>query len=70
MTTQKTLLTTEDLAERWSITTNTLRTMARKGRAAPYFYLGGNFRWRIEDVLAFEAEQVKLKQAELAEVAR
>jgi len=57
--TGKVYLTTEELAKRWNISANTLRSWRFKGEGPPYFKPGGEkgkTLYRIEDVEAFEAK--------------
>lgn len=50
-------LTTEELAERWKFSANTLKVWRVKGRGPDYIKIGSSVRYSIEDILAFEKEK-------------
>lgn len=50
-------LTTEDLANRWKISPATLRTWRTKGAGPRFVKLGGQVRYLLADVLAYEGKE-------------
>ena len=57
-------LTQDDLAERWSISARTLERWRWIGEGPRFVKLGGHVRYRLEDIEAFEAQQVRASTAE------
>lgn len=49
------LLATSQLAERWGCSPGHLKNLRCAGRGPAYVRLGSNVRYRMSDVLAFEA---------------
>ena len=57
-------LTPTDLAERWGVTVGHLANLRSEGKSAvPYLKLGHHCRYRLADVLAYEAASVVLAVA-------
>lgn len=50
------LLTPEELAERWKIAVGTLENWRYLGKGPLWLKIGGQARYRLADVLAYEAE--------------
>lgn len=60
MTTAKQMLTEEELAKRWQISTRTLQYWRRDGKGCPFIDIGRNtIRYRLEDVIAYEESRIK-----------
>ena len=53
-----------DLAERWNISARTLERWRWIGEGPRFVKLGGRVRYRLEDVEAYEAQQVRASTAE------
>ena len=53
-----------DLAERWNISARTLERWRWIGDGPRFVKLGGRVRYRLEDVEAYEAQQVRASTAE------
>ena len=53
-----------DLAERWNISARTLERWRWIGDGPRFVKLGGRVRYRLEDVEAYEAQQVRASIAE------
>ncbi len=53
-----------DLARRWSISPRTLERWRWVGEGPRFVKLGGRVRYRLEDVEAYEAQQVRASTAE------
>lgn len=49
------LLTRRQLAERWATTSGRLANDASAGRGPAYVKLGGSVRYRLTDIVAYEA---------------
>jgi len=58
------LLTELDLATRWSCSIKKLQADRLKGVGIPYVKIGRLVRYRIEDVLEFEAAQLRQSTSE------
>jgi hypothetical protein len=57
-------LTPTDLAQRWGVTVGHLANLRWEGASqVPYLKLGGHVRYRLADVLAYEAQAVVLAVA-------
>ena len=54
--TEEKLLTAEELAERWKIAVRTLDGWRAAGKGPVWLKIGGQIRYRLADVLAYEAE--------------
>ena len=52
-----------DLADRWGMSERTLENWRWKGRGPRFLKIGGRVSYRIEDVEAFEEEQLRTKSA-------
>ena len=52
-------LTDLELARRWGISPKTLRNKRVSGSSVAYVQLGGSVRYRLSDVLAFEAAHTR-----------
>jgi hypothetical protein len=50
------LITDQELAKRWSCSPKTLRNQRSQGQGCPYVRLGRMVRYRLSDVVAFEAQ--------------
>ena len=50
------LLTTEELATRWKVAVGTLENLRHQGKGPTWLKIGGQARYRLADVLAYEAE--------------
>ncbi|NGM24162.1 helix-turn-helix domain-containing protein [Roseomonas stagni] len=48
-----------ELAERWKVSGRTLEKWRQTRRGPPYLLIGGAVRYRIEDVLAYEASRLQ-----------
>lgn len=48
-----------ELAERWKVSGRTLEKWRQTRRGPPYLLIGGAVRYRIEDVLAYEASSLQ-----------
>ena len=48
-----------DLAQRWSLSERTLERWRWLGQGPPFLKIGGRVLYRLEDIEAFEAEQVR-----------
>lgn len=55
----KDLMTPETLAERWNLNPTTLSQWRWNGRGPQYLKLGRRVMYRIQDVEAFEEQQVR-----------
>jgi predicted site-specific integrase-resolvase len=53
-----------DLADRWNVSHRTLERWRWTGEGPQYIKLGGRVVYRLEDVEAFEANQVRRSTAE------
>lgn len=53
-----------DLAERWNISARTLERWRWIGEGPRFVKLGGRVRYRLEDVEAYEAQQVRASTAD------
>lgn len=58
------LLTEQDLAIRWSCSIKKLQSDRLKGAGIPYVKIGRLVRYRIADVLEFEAAQLRQSTSE------
>jgi len=57
-------LTPTDLAQRWGVTVGHLANLRWEGMSqVPYLKLGGHVRYRLADILAYEAQAVVLAVA-------
>ena len=54
----------EDLSARWHITTRTLDNWRWRGEGPRYLKIGGRVVYRLEDIEAYEAEQLHLPETE------
>jgi len=54
--TEEKLLTAEELAERWVVAVRTLERWRNAGKGPVWLKIGGQIRYRLVDVLAYEAE--------------
>ena len=52
-------LNQEQLAKRWQVSPRTLERHRWLGIGVPYLKLGGRVAYRLEDVLAYEAESLR-----------
>jgi hypothetical protein len=52
-------LTQIDLAARWGLSPRTLEAWRSRGEGPAYLRLGGKIAYRIEDIEAFEAQQLQ-----------
>jgi hypothetical protein len=48
-----------ELAERWKVSARTLEKWRQTRRGPPYLLIGGAIRYRIEDILAYEAPRLQ-----------
>jgi hypothetical protein len=48
-----------ELAERWKVSGRTLEKWRQTRRGPPYLLIGGAIRYRIEDILAYEASHLQ-----------
>ena len=48
-------ITVAELADRWRLTTRTLERWRAEHYGPPWITIGGSIRYRLDDVLAFEA---------------
>jgi hypothetical protein len=48
-----------ELAERWKLSGRTLEKWRQTRRGPPYLLIGGAIRYRVEDVLAYEASRLQ-----------
>jgi len=53
-----------DLADRWNVSHRTLERWRWTGEGPQYIKLGGRVVYRLEDVEAFEADQIRRSTAE------
>jgi DNA-binding transcriptional MerR regulator len=51
------MLTTKQLAERWSISARTLETWRQQGTGPAFIKIGNLVRYRIEDIEIFERKE-------------
>ena len=51
---EPTLLGDPDLAKRWKVSIRTLQRKRKEGSGPPFLRIGGQIRYRLEDVLLFE----------------
>ena len=59
------MLSEKDLAARWGVTQKTLQVWRTEGDGPKFITLGKNtIRYRMDDVLAYEAERTKTKPEE------
>jgi hypothetical protein len=56
------MLTSEELAARWSMAEHTLRNWRVSGRGPRFVKIGGMIRYLVEDVVAFEKGEIKPKK--------
>jgi predicted site-specific integrase-resolvase len=54
-----------DLADRWNISHRTLERWRWTGEGPQFIKIGGRVVYRLEDVEAFEAEQLRKSTAEI-----
>ena len=55
----QTMLTTKDLAERWSVSAGSLANERATGRSAvPYVKIGERVRYRLSDILEYENRSI------------
>ena len=52
----ETLLTPEELAQRWSVSVKTLAKWRYEGSGPPYLKIVGQARYRLADILQYEQE--------------
>ena len=57
-------LAQNDLAERWNISARTLERWRWIGDGPHFVKLGGRVRYRLEDIEAYEAQQIRASTAE------
>jgi hypothetical protein len=58
------LLTSHDLAKRWSMTVPAVQAMRRRGNGPPFVKLGAKrVRYRLSDIVAFEQTFLTLSEA-------
>ncbi len=57
-------LNAEYLARRWSLSPRTLERWRGTGRGPHYLKLGGRCVYRLEDIEAFEQEQLRAKTSD------
>ena len=50
------LLTADELAERWRVNVRTLHKWRLDGKGPVWLQIGGQPRYRLADILAYEAE--------------
>jgi predicted site-specific integrase-resolvase len=48
-----------DLARRWNVSPRTLERWRWLGKGPPYLKIGGRVAYRLEDIEAFEAAQIR-----------
>ena len=53
-----------ELADRWNISPRTLERWRSIGEGLPYLKIGGRVVYRLEDVEAYEAGQLRLAETE------
>lgn len=53
------MLSAADLARRWQVSEGTLRNWRWAGRGCPFVKVGSRVLYRIDDVLAYEAEHLR-----------
>jgi predicted DNA-binding transcriptional regulator AlpA len=53
------LITPEDLSDRYSVPVGTIYAWRYKGTGPPGFRVGRHLRFRVEDILAWESEQLR-----------
>ena len=63
-------LAQNDLAERWNISARTLERWRWIGDGPHFVKLGGRVRYRLEDIEAYEAQQIRASTAETGGVPR
>ena len=63
---QITCLTQKDLARRWTISPRTLERWRWVGDGPAYMKIGGRVVYRLEDILAYEREQLRQNTAATA----
>ena len=56
---QSNLITTRDLSRRWNLTSSTLTQWRWYGKGPKYLKIGGRILYRIEDIIAFEEQQLR-----------
>ncbi|MBL6425913.1 MAG: DNA-binding protein [Maritimibacter sp.] len=49
------MLRQSQLAKRWNMSTRTLERWRAENYGPPYLVLGGSIRYRLDDIVAFEA---------------
>jgi predicted DNA-binding transcriptional regulator AlpA len=52
-------LSRKELADRYGIAVKTIAQWASKGTGPPYYVIGGAARYRLVDVIAWEAQQLR-----------
>ncbi len=57
-------LTPKDLSARWHIATQTLDNWRWRGEGPRYLKIGGRVIYRLEDIEAYEAGQLRLAEPE------
>lgn len=57
-TTPAPLLTPTDLAARWTVSLRRLAAWRYEGRGPAFMKIGGQVRYRVEDVQAYETERL------------
>jgi len=54
----ETVLTVEELADRWKVSARTVSRMLQKGEL-PHFQIGRQIRIRLSDILAYEKNKMR-----------
>ena len=57
-------LNEKQLAARWGVSVRTLQTARVKGTGAPFIRIGRSVRYRLEDVLAYERDRLRISTSE------
>ena len=61
-------LTQRDLARRWNVSPRTLERWRWLRQGPPYLKIGGRVVYRLDDIIAYEAEQMRLSTTSVADV--
>lgn len=58
-------LNQEDLAERWNISTRTLERWRWIGEGVRFVKIGGRVRYRLDDIEAYEEQQLRTSTSDI-----
>lgn len=59
-------LSRQELGDRYGLAPKTIAAWASKGLGPPYYVIGGTARYRLDDVMAWEAQQLRTPASKTA----